>query len=675
MTTNYINDKNGNVEDLDKLKHLKSTSTDMMPEFLAASQKLFSDERISNNNNYDAVSLDENIDDLISKKKEPKKFDTEKNSNFNKHDKKPKHEKHEKPEKHEKDERIPEKSEEKNKEKEQKKDVARSEKKEDNIHRSEKANIDNNKNDHTNKYDNYDLHRKNFSETETEMDKDKPQSKEELMLEKLDMLRKLAELHHLGVTLTQKYNLDSDLKMMKFEYDLHKNIRAKKNSINWMNNILLNMVYGIEMLNEKYNPFDLKLKGWAEQMNAETDNYYDVFGELYEKYSKPGEGMMPELKLLLMFSGSALKYHLQNNIMNLLPSLNADLEKNRELTNEYRQKAIAEKIIEKTNEQNNKINDKTNKEHNEACNKVNDLKFMQKKEVEYLESQKKLSENNKNSHTLEEPVVSQNLKNILSTIPRSNNTNNKSEKQSENGPTEKELLEQQIQTLKKALEIQSLQLKQAQHQIQTLINQHQIIRQNQQYTNVQNQEPVQNHTNQHVYAPQHHIQNTQQVYQAKQMVAHHEQTKQTEQAQKSQKSQNDNLSKKSKHKKENKDSQECNYNASNKSDGSNSDEDSRSYDSKYSYSSNNSRYRKRSEKSLRHRSKRSTRSNGSDLRINPNIKSIFKTKIEVQEELKQKRDLKPSEKIIPMDTIDRNEVMSLNSKRIHNQNKLSQHRN
>jgi len=216
-------------------------------------------------------------------------------------------------------------------------------------------------------------------------------SEEELMLRKLDMLRKLGELSNAGVKLSQNYNMKSDLKMMKYEYELHKSIRAKQNAINWMSNMLLNGIYAIEMLNDKYDPFGLKLKGWSEQMNADADNYYDVFGELYEKYSHPTKGMAPELKFLLMLSGSALKFHLSNQVINGSSNLNETLENNPELMEKLRRKATAEKL-QQNNKNNESLNNKMSKEHEKAVEKANDLKMIKEKEIEFLNAQKTLAE-------------------------------------------------------------------------------------------------------------------------------------------------------------------------------------------------------------------------------------------------------------------------------------------
>ena len=39
---------------------------------------------------------------------------------------------------------------------------------------------------------------------------------------------------------------------------------------------MMNCVYGLEMLNDKYDPFNLQLKGWSENMNRDIETYYDV---------------------------------------------------------------------------------------------------------------------------------------------------------------------------------------------------------------------------------------------------------------------------------------------------------------------------------------------------------------------------------------------------------------
>jgi hypothetical protein len=219
-------------------------------------------------------------------------------------------------------------------------------------------------------------------------------SPEQQMLKKLEMLRKLGELAQYGVKLSQNYNMNSDYFTMKYEHQLHTNIRAKQNFINWTSSIMLNCIYGIEILNEKYDPFSLKLSKWSEQINADISNYYDVFGEIYEKYNKPGKSMSPELKLILMIGGSALKFHLNNvaaqgrlgvgsgnfslpNNGNVQSS-NADPR----VIENMRNQAVHESMMEQQRKQNELLNTKSEKEHNLANQQMKDMMFLQQKQTE-----------------------------------------------------------------------------------------------------------------------------------------------------------------------------------------------------------------------------------------------------------------------------------------------------
>jgi hypothetical protein len=218
------------------------------------------------------------------------------------------------------------------------------------------------------------------------------------MLKKLDMLRKLGELAQYGVKLSQNYNMSSDYFTMKYEYELHKSIRSKQNSVNWMSSLMLNCIYGVEILNDKYNPFDLKLKNWSEQINADINNYYDVFGEIYEKYNKPGKNMSPELKLILMVSGSALKFHLNNTLLSQpgkieLGNNNNNYIQDPALLEKMRQQAVSDRIRQETEKNNEILRQKAEKEHELVHKQVGDMLYLQQKKQELdKDQQRKLSE-------------------------------------------------------------------------------------------------------------------------------------------------------------------------------------------------------------------------------------------------------------------------------------------
>ncbi len=218
------------------------------------------------------------------------------------------------------------------------------------------------------------------------------------------MLRKLGELAQYKVKLSQNYNMNSDYFTMKYEYQLHTNIRAKQNFINWTSSLMLNCIYGIEILNEKYNPWELKLTGWSEQINADITNYYDVFGEIFEKYNKPGKSMSPEIKLVLMLGGSALKFHLNNvalsNKMGLPNPLSNGVSngpmgpmgsssnsqgQDPRLLEQMRQQAMMDRMREDARKQAEALQKKSELEHDLAAKQMNDMMMLQEKQNDFLQ--------------------------------------------------------------------------------------------------------------------------------------------------------------------------------------------------------------------------------------------------------------------------------------------------
>ncbi len=237
-------------------------------------------------------------------------------------------------------------------------------------------------------------------------------SEEGKMLKRLDMLRKLGELAQYKVKLSQNYNMNSDYFTMKYEYQLHTNIRAKQNYINWTSSLMLNCIYGVEILNDKYNPWDLKLTGWSEQINADINTYYDIFGEIYEKYNKPGKSMSPELKLILTLGGSALKFHLNKVAIsnklgiptptNALPDYGTNLSsvnfgnQNNSNTNtnqdprileQMRQQAAFDRMREEQRKNIEALQRKSEQEHEVANKQMQDMLLLQQKQTQFMQQE------------------------------------------------------------------------------------------------------------------------------------------------------------------------------------------------------------------------------------------------------------------------------------------------
>jgi hypothetical protein len=99
-------------------------------------------------------------------------------------------------------------------------------------------------------------------------------------------------------------------------------------------------ITGIEFLNNKFDPFDVKLDGWAEQVNENIDDYDEIFGELHEKYKSKAK-MAPELKLLFQLGGSAIMVHMTNTMFkSSLPGMDDIMRQNPELMQQFTSAAV-----------------------------------------------------------------------------------------------------------------------------------------------------------------------------------------------------------------------------------------------------------------------------------------------------------------------------------------------
>lgn len=165
-------------------------------------------------------------------------------------------------------------------------------------------------------------------------------SKDEMLREKFKYLRKLEALEKKGVELSKKYNMDSSLQEMQGEYETIMEEKTKLNSVKFQGNMLMAVINGIEFLNNKFDPFDVKLDGWSEQLQENITDYDDVFSELYEKY-KSRASMAPELKLLFQLGGSAMMVHMTNTMFkSAMPGMDDILRQNPDLMRSFQNAAV-----------------------------------------------------------------------------------------------------------------------------------------------------------------------------------------------------------------------------------------------------------------------------------------------------------------------------------------------
>ena len=165
-------------------------------------------------------------------------------------------------------------------------------------------------------------------------------SKEELLREKFKYLRKFEALEKKGVELSKKYNMDSSLQEMQGEYETIMEEKTKQNSVKFQGNMLMAVINGIEFLNGKFDPFDIKLDGWSSQFEENMGDYDEIFGELHEKY-KSKATMAPELKLLFQLGGSAMMVHMSNTMFkSAMPGMDDILRQNPDLMRSFQNAAV-----------------------------------------------------------------------------------------------------------------------------------------------------------------------------------------------------------------------------------------------------------------------------------------------------------------------------------------------
>jgi hypothetical protein len=165
-------------------------------------------------------------------------------------------------------------------------------------------------------------------------------SRDDMLKEKFKYLRRLEALEKKGVELSKKYSMESNLQEMMGEYETIMDEKSKQNSVKFQGNMLMAVINGMEFLNSKFDPFDIKLDGWSEQIQENINDYDDIFGELHEKY-KSKASMAPELKLLFQLGGSAMMVHMTNTMFkSAMPGMDDILRQNPDLMRSFQSAAV-----------------------------------------------------------------------------------------------------------------------------------------------------------------------------------------------------------------------------------------------------------------------------------------------------------------------------------------------
>jgi hypothetical protein len=160
---------------------------------------------------------------------------------------------------------------------------------------------------------------------------------EEISKEKSELLYQFDRLEKKGIKLPRMFTMESNLDEMKSTFDRMKRDREMDASVQFQRKMLLACTTGIEFLNTRFDPFDVKLEGWSENVHESVEDYDEIFEELHEKYKYKSK-MAPELKLLMTLGGSAFMFHLTNTMFKTsLPAMGDVLKQNPDLMKQFAQ--------------------------------------------------------------------------------------------------------------------------------------------------------------------------------------------------------------------------------------------------------------------------------------------------------------------------------------------------
>lgn len=149
--------------------------------------------------------------------------------------------------------------------------------------------------------------------------------------EKSDYLNKLQRLEQKGFPVARKFTMDNSLEEIKTEYFRLVDARQLETSIKFQRQMLMGAITGLEWLNGKFDPFDVKLDGWSEQVNENVEDFDEIFEELYDKYKDRGK-MSPEVRLIMAIGGSGFMCHVSNSFFrSKMPSMDDVLRNNPQL--------------------------------------------------------------------------------------------------------------------------------------------------------------------------------------------------------------------------------------------------------------------------------------------------------------------------------------------------------
>jgi hypothetical protein len=153
----------------------------------------------------------------------------------------------------------------------------------------------------------------------------------ERRVKKRMMIKKLEEWYEKKlIKHSSHFNMDSPYEEIEDEYETALEDKRKKDGIKLQGWWFMTFINSMEYANTVFNPFDLNLEGWGEQVSEDIDSYEEIFSELHDKYK--GGKLAPEISLLLRVGFSAAVLNFSNKALSsATPAFNDVIRQSPEL--------------------------------------------------------------------------------------------------------------------------------------------------------------------------------------------------------------------------------------------------------------------------------------------------------------------------------------------------------
>ena len=169
-----------------------------------------------------------------------------------------------------------------------------------------------------------------------------PRDLEKERQDKIEYLNKLQRLEAKGYPVSKRFTMDNSFEEIKGEFTRLVDARNLEGSLRFQRQMLMGAITGMEWMNDKFDPFDLKLDGWSESVHTNVEDFDEIFEELYDKYKERGK-MPPEMRLMMAVAGSGFMCHVSNSFFRQkMPSMDDVMKSNPMLAKQMAQAAAAQ---------------------------------------------------------------------------------------------------------------------------------------------------------------------------------------------------------------------------------------------------------------------------------------------------------------------------------------------